>query len=64
MMDDTRILYLTLEDNGKGMDLTDKSIIRFGLNNIEARINMLGGTVSFDSQPGKGMITMINIPYG
>jgi signal transduction histidine kinase len=59
---DEKMLYLTVEDNGVGYDANKISENRFGLNNIDARINLLGGTISYDSQINKGTIVMINIP--
>jgi signal transduction histidine kinase len=59
---DENMLYLTVEDDGIGFDLTDTTRHRFGLNNIEARLSILEGTVSFDSQTGRGTIVMINVP--
>jgi signal transduction histidine kinase len=59
---DENMLYLTVEDDGVGFDISDTTRHRFGLNNIEARLSILGGTVSFDSQTGVGTTVMINIP--
>jgi signal transduction histidine kinase len=59
---DDNILYLTVEDNGVGFTKNVAAGQRFGLNNIEARLSVLGGTLSIDSQPGKGTTIMINIP--
>lgn len=59
---DKNLLYLTVDDDGAGYDTANEELSRFGLNNIEARINLLGGTVSFDSRPGEGTTVMINIP--
>lgn len=55
-------LYLTVEDNGIGFELNNIKVAKFGLNNIETRIQLLGGSMSFDSRPGKGTTIMINIP--
>jgi signal transduction histidine kinase len=62
LISDDKMLYLTVEDDGLGFDITDNTNHRFGLNNIEARLSILGGTVSFDSQKGRGTTVMINIP--
>lgn len=62
LIGDEKMLYLTVEDDGIGFDLTDNASHRFGLNNIEARLSILGGTVSFDSQTGRGTTVMINVP--
>jgi signal transduction histidine kinase len=58
---DGNMLYLTVEDDGVGFTTSDHGH-RFGLNNIEARLSVLGGTLSIDSQLGKGTTIMINIP--
>lgn len=47
-------LHLLYEDNGRGFD-TSKSAEGIGLGNIQKRVAMLGGTVTLDSTPGKGM---------
>lgn len=59
---DEKMIYLTVEDNGDGFNVNEKHENRFGLNNIEARLAVLGGTLSIDSQRGKGTTVMINIP--
>lgn len=59
---DDEIINISVEDDGIGFNVNDNSISRFGLNNIEARISLLGGTISYDSQLGKGTIIMINLP--
>ncbi|WP_157909899.1 sensor histidine kinase [Capnocytophaga cynodegmi] len=52
------LLLIEVEDNGKGFD--PKSISRnMGLNNIEARVNYLGGKMEIYSEEGIG--TTINI---
>jgi signal transduction histidine kinase len=54
---------ITIEDNGKGFDLTllQKST-GIGLKNIISRINFLKGTIDFDTAPGKGTLVAIHIP--
>lgn len=59
---DEDMLYLTVEDNGVGFDVSEGEGHMFGLNNIEARLSVLGGTLSIDSRPGKGTTVMINLP--
>jgi len=62
LIDDKKMLYLTVEDNGIGFNYDNTSKNNFGLNNINARISLLGGTISYDSQINKGTTVMINIP--
>lgn len=59
--------YLVLHyvDNGKGFDFIEayqkKSL---GLKNIETRVQMLNGSVTFDTQPGLGLRLDVQIPTG
>ncbi|MFV0468992.1 MAG: sensor histidine kinase [Dysgonomonas sp.] len=57
-----KMLYITVADNGVGFDLNKVEHTKFGLNNIATRIQLLGGTISYDSQIAKGTTVMINIP--
>lgn len=53
----------TVEDNGRGFDVTDKQKFEgIGLKNIRSRVEFLKGTVDFDSLPGKGTLVAIHIP--
>ena len=53
----------TIEDNGKGFDVNDKSRSEgIGLKNIKTRVEYLKGTVDFDSTPGKGTLVALHIP--
>jgi signal transduction histidine kinase len=53
----------TIEDNGKGFDIADKSKFDgIGLKNIVTRAEYLKGTVDFDSTPGKGTLVAIHVP--
>ncbi len=56
-------LLLHYADNGNGFDFTEayqkKSL---GLKNIETRVQMLNGTVAFDTQPGLGLRVTVQIP--
>jgi signal transduction histidine kinase len=53
----------TIEDNGKGFDMTkiepNNSV---GLNSIKARVAFLEGRVDYDTAPGKGTLVAIFIP--
>jgi signal transduction histidine kinase len=54
-------VILMYEDDGIGFDAT--SIKKgYGLNNIETRVQSLGGNVEFDAMPGAGSRTIIEIP--
>jgi two-component system, NarL family, sensor kinase len=58
-------INITVEDNGKGFDYK-KAVNQnkgIGLGNIESRVNYLKGTIDVDSLPGRGTVTIIDIPY-
>ena len=56
-------LAVTIEDNGKGFDTSDKQKFDgIGLKNIISRVNFLKGEVEFDSRPGEGTLVAIHIP--
>ena len=53
----------TIEDNGKGFAVADKSRTEgIGLKNILTRIEYLKGAVDFDSAPGNGTLVAIHVP--
>ena len=56
-------LTLIIEDDGKGFDY-EKAIEKggLGLKSINSRVQYLDGTITWDSQPGKGTSITINIP--
>ncbi|HET9054843.1 MAG TPA: ATP-binding protein, partial [Cyclobacteriaceae bacterium] len=57
-------LDITLEDNGKGFNLAALDTVKgIGLKNIISRVNVLNGKLDIDSQPGKGTLLAITIPY-
>lgn len=56
-------ISVTIEDNGKGFDTSDKQKFEgIGLKNIISRIAYLKGEVDFDSSPGKGTLVAIHVP--
>lgn len=61
------LLTATYRDNGLGMSEVASSVepgasAGLGLKSIESRLGMLGGIITFDSAPGKGMEARIEIP--
>jgi len=61
LMEEDRIVYLTVEDNGTGFDRT--AITHgIGLTNIEARVHKLNAVFTIDSYPGKGTCFSFTIP--
>jgi signal transduction histidine kinase len=53
-------IEINYTDNGKGCQ--KDQIIKNGLQNMENRILAIKGTITFDSQPGKGFKIKISIP--
>lgn len=53
-----------IEDNGKGFDLSQLDKFEgMGLKNIRSRVNFLKGNVDFSSNPEKGTLIAIFIPF-
>jgi signal transduction histidine kinase len=65
LLDHQDSLLLTVEDNGKGWDMSNPDLMTkgIGLRNIKGRVKALGGTLIFDTQPGKGLSTIIEFPH-
>src|SRR3990172_3327278 len=64
---DDRQVRAAVEDNGKGFDpagLQPKDGEGRGLLLLRGRIEQVGGTIDFDSQPGKGSRVSITVPTG
>ena len=56
-------LNVMIEDDGKGFDANDKKKKKgLGLRNIQARAERLNGKLTIDSSPGRGTISIIDIP--
>jgi PAS domain S-box-containing protein len=65
MNENEGILSVNYSDNGKGFDTLKEHNAnggKMGLNNIRNRINSLNGSVSFNSQEGKGLFVRIFLP--
>jgi signal transduction histidine kinase len=58
-------IQLTIKDNGKGFDFSDKYIDfkSIGLKTLKERSRLLKGTMKVESQPGKGTSLEFLIPY-
>ena len=54
-------IQLTYRDNGRG---TDRIAYGFGLQNMEERVQGLGGTLAVSSSEGEGFVVNISIPAG
>src|SRR5207253_6664015 len=56
-------ITVMIEDNGVGFDASKINDFEgIGLKNIQSRVAYLNGTVNFDSVPGRGTTTTIEIP--
>lgn len=57
-------LLITITDNGKGFDITQKGKKRqAGLKNMESRARIVNGELTISSSPGKGTCLQFSIPY-
>lgn len=60
---DDQQFSLRVEDNGKGFDPEQaRKTSGLGLKSVESRVRYLGGTVQFDSAPGRG--TAVTMRFG
>jgi signal transduction histidine kinase len=57
----TQELRLTVIDDGCGLPSDDRTS-RFGLKGMRERVAMLGGTLSLDSAPGRGVRLAASFP--
>ena len=57
----TGIIYLSIEDNGKGFTPTQNTT-GFGLQGMRERAASLGGEFTLQSQPGKGCYISVSLP--
>lgn len=58
-----KTLYLRIEDDGKGFDPDEvRKKPGIGLSSMRERIRLVGGSISFQSQPGEGCIVKGEIP--
>ncbi|GAB2570618.1 sensor histidine kinase [Spirosoma areae] len=59
-------LLLTYQDDGQGFNYeqTQKKSSGLGIGNIESRVAILGGQISWQSGPGQGLQATIKVPLG
>ncbi len=62
-LSDPQIFYLTIRDDGRGFDPNAPSTHGLGLDNLTQRIKSLNGQLTIDSQPDRGTVVQINVPY-
>jgi PAS domain S-box-containing protein len=56
------ILYIAVQDNGKGFDIENKRNRGAGLANVKTRIYRLGGNIEFSKVNGGGLQVNIEVP--
>lgn len=56
-------LIIMVSDDGKGFDLQSIKSEGIGLNNMERRMKIIGGTLDLQSQPGVGTKLNLYIPF-
>jgi PAS domain S-box-containing protein len=61
LLQDKKVIRLTISDNGIGFD-TEKKRIGIGVANIKSRAAFYNGTADFISQPGQGCILNVIFP--
>jgi signal transduction histidine kinase len=62
-----RLVLMEIHDNGRSFDasrLAARKIVRLGLLGMRERIEMVGGTFSVESEPGRGTIIRAMVPLG
>jgi signal transduction histidine kinase len=60
------VLSITVSDHGCGFDVSSSSdgrSDRFGLLSIQERMTALGGTLDLQSEPGKGTVASLHLPF-
>ena len=59
------LIYLTITDDGLGFDVKagNTSLKTLGMENIQSRVRLCGGTVHVHSSPGKGVKIDVEMPY-
>ena len=63
---DQEVLSITVSDHGRGFevsDLSDDGSDRFGLLSVRERMIALGGGFDLQSEPGKGTVASLHLPF-
>ncbi len=55
-------LAVTISDDGRGIDVTNSKGFGNGLRNMRQRAANAGGTIAFDSEPGRGTSVCLSVP--
>ncbi len=56
------VLYITVEDNGIGIHITDQQLTGLGMKNIRERVTALSGTITIDTGEKSGTSVYIECP--
>ena len=62
--DDGVLAMIVIEDDGHGFDVSTTPYTRdgFGLHSMRERLDLLGGTLTIDSEPGRGTRVVATVP--
>jgi two-component system NarL family sensor kinase len=56
-------IQLTVADDGQGFDLeASRAPVHYGLRSIAERVELVGGTLTLESTPGRGTTLRVNLP--
>jgi signal transduction histidine kinase len=55
-------LNIIVEDNGKGMN-RDETMPGLGFNTLQSKVDLFKGTFSIESQPGRGTMVLVDLPF-
>jgi signal transduction histidine kinase len=66
VMSDEDHMKIVVSDRGKGFDvmkLQEKKTMSLGMKTLHERVEIVGGTIDFDSKPNRGTTVTIEIPF-
>ena len=55
-------LNIIVEDNGIGMN-RDETVPGLGFNTLQSKVDLFKGTFSIESQPGRGTMVLVDLPF-
>jgi signal transduction histidine kinase len=56
-------LNVIVEDNGKGMK-KNEIVPGLGFNTLQSKVDLFKGTFTIETHPGKGMMVLVDLPFG
>ncbi|HWL15496.1 MAG TPA: PAS domain S-box protein, partial [Opitutus sp.] len=62
LQQDAGALHLTIADNGRGFDTRESDARGVGLHIMQYRATLIGGRLTFDSRPGRGLTVQCVLP--